>query len=185
MLCEFDRLIYPQSITAVDASSYMIALYHPCEKIKDSTGNTVTQVKAVGYCLPTSSNLRYDMLGHWSKNPKFGVQFEVESYNEVVIPTKEGIIAYLSSGQIKGIGPKIAEKIYAAFGQQSLEILDKEPERLLVIPGISEIKLKKSMIPIWSIVAPGMWWRFCHHMALRRTERYACTKSMGKRRWIL
>ena len=97
MLCEFDRLIYPQSITAVDASSYMIALYHPCEKIKDSTGNTVTQVKAVGYCLPTSSNLRYDMLGHWSKNPKFGVQFEVESYNEVVIPTKEGIIAYLSS----------------------------------------------------------------------------------------
>jgi len=121
----------------------MIALYHPCEKIKDSTGNTVTQVKAVGYCLPTSSNLRYDMLGHWSKNPKFGVQFEVESYNEVVIPTKEGIIAYLSSGQIKGIGPKIAEKIYAAFGQQSLEILDKEPERLLVIPGISEIKLKK------------------------------------------
>ena len=143
MLCEFDRLIYPQSITAVDASSYMIALYHPCEKIKDSTGNTVTQVKAVGYCLPTSSNLRYDMLGHWSKNPKFGVQFEVESYNEVVIPTKEGIIAYLSSGQIKGIGPKIAEKIYAVFGQQSLEVLDKEPERLLAIPGISEIKLKK------------------------------------------
>ncbi len=125
MLCEFDRLIYPQSITAVDASSYMIALYHPCEKIKDSTGNTVTQVKAVGYCLPTSSNLRYDMLGHWSKNPKFGVQFEVESYNEVVVPTKEGIIAYLSSGQIKGIGPKIAEKIYAVFGQQSLEVLDK------------------------------------------------------------
>ena len=143
MLCEFDRLIYPQSITAVDASSYMIALYHPCEKIKDSTGNTVTQVKAVGYCLPTSSNLRYDMLGHWSKNPKFGVQFEVESYNEVVIPTKEGIIAYLSSGQIKGIDPKIAEKIYAVFGQQSLEVLDKEPERLLAIPGISEIKLKK------------------------------------------
>lgn len=143
MLCEFDRLIYPQSITAVDASSYMIALYHPCEKIKDSTGNTVTQVKAVGYCLPISSNLRYDMFGHWSKNPKFGIQFEVESYNEVIIPTKEGIIAYLSSGQIKGIGPKIAEKIYAAFGQQSLEILDKEPERLLAIPGISEIKLKK------------------------------------------
>ena len=79
LLCEFERLIYPQSIAAVDASSYMIALYHPCEKIKDSTGNAITQIKAVGYCLPVSSNLRYDMLGHWSKNPKFGVQFEVES----------------------------------------------------------------------------------------------------------
>lgn len=86
------------------------------------------------------------MLGHWSKNPKFGIQFEVESYNEVIIPTKEGIIAYLSSGQIKGIGPKIAEKIYAAFGQQSLEILgNKEPERLLAIPGISEIKSEKNL----------------------------------------
>lgn len=37
---------------------------------------------------------------------QIGIQFEVESYNEVIIPTKEGIIAYLSSGQIKGIGPK-------------------------------------------------------------------------------
>lgn len=143
MLCEFEKLIYPQSIATVDDSGYMIALYHPCETIKDSTGNLITQVKAVGYCLPVSSSLRYDMRGHWSKNSKFGLQFEVESYNEVIVPTKEGIIAYLSSGQIKGIGSKIAEKIYEVFGQQSLEVLDKEPEKLLAIPGISEIKLKK------------------------------------------
>lgn len=106
MLCEFDRLIYPQSITAVDASSYMIALYNPCEKIKDSTGNTVTQVKAVGYCLPISSNLRYDMFGHWSKNPKFGIQFEVESYNEVIIPTKEALLPIFLPGRLKGLVQK-------------------------------------------------------------------------------
>ena len=143
MLCEFERLIYPHNAATVDAGSYMIALYRPCENIKDSAGSRITQVKAVGYCLPMSNNLRYNMLGHWSKNPKFGVQFEVESYNEVIVPTREGIIAYLSSGQIKGIGPKMAEKIYAAFGQQSLEVLDKEPEKLLSISGISEGKLKK------------------------------------------
>ena len=77
------------------------------------------------------------------KNPKHGVQFEVENYDEVITPTKEGIIAYLSSGQIKGIGPKMAEKIYDAFGLTALDVLDKEPERLLAISGISAAKLKK------------------------------------------
>jgi len=135
-------LIYPNS-RGLDAGSYMIALYRPCEIIRDSAGNMVTQVKAVGYCLPVSEHLRYEMQGHWSRNPKHGVQFEVESYEEVIAPTKEGIIAYLSSGQIKGIGPKTAERIFDAFGLDALAVLDREPERLLGISGISEGKLKK------------------------------------------
>ena len=143
MLCQFERLIYPQNVSSIDAGSFMIAVYRPCENIKDSAGNTVTQVKAVGYCLPIADNLRYELQGHWSKNPKHGVQFEVENYDEVITPTKEGIIAYLSSGQIKGIGPKMAEKIYDAFGLTALDVLDKEPERLLAISGISAAKLKK------------------------------------------
>ena len=143
MLCQFERLVYPQNTNVIDAASYMVALYRPCEKIKDSSGNTISQVKAVGYCLPVANNLRYDMQGHWSKNPKHGIQFEVESYNEVIIPNKEGIISYLSSGQIKGVGPKIAERIYATFGNMALEVLDKEPEKLLSISGINKNKLKK------------------------------------------
>lgn len=143
MLCQFERLIYPNSSAAIDSGSFMIALYRPCETMKDSAGNMVTQVKAVGYCLPTAGNLRYEMQGHWSKNPKHGVQFEVESYDEVIVPTKEGIIAYLSSGQIKGIGPKTAERIFDTFGADALNVLDREPERLLTISGISEGKLKK------------------------------------------
>lgn len=143
MLCQFERLIYPQNVSSIDAGSFMIAVYRPCENIRDSAGNMVTQVKAVGYCLPIADNLRYELQGHWSKNPKHGVQFEVENYDEVIAPTKEGIIAYLSSGQIKGIGPKMAEKIYDAFGLTALDVLDKEPERLLSISGISTAKLKK------------------------------------------
>lgn len=143
MLCQFERLIYPQNVSSIDAGSFMIAVYRPCENIRDSAGNMVTQVKAVGYCLPIADNLRYELQGHWSKNPKHGVQFEVENYDEVITQTKEGIIAYLSSGQIKGIGPKMAEKIYDAFGLTALDVLDKEPERLLAISGISTAKLKK------------------------------------------
>ena len=143
MLCQFERVIYPSNVTAIDISGFMISVYRPCERIKDSFGNMITQFKAVGYCLPTANNMRYEMRGHWSKNPKHGIQFEVEGYDEVVTPTREGIITYLSSSQIKGIGPKTAERIYDAFGDMTLEILDKEPEKLLTISGIRMGKLKK------------------------------------------
>lgn len=143
MLCQFERLVYPSCAQAVTPGSYMVALYRPCEKLRDAAGRPVTQIKAVGYCLPTCDKMRYQMQGRWSKNPKHGVQFEVETYEEIIIPTKEGIIAYLSSGQIKGIGPKMAERIYDAFGNLALEVLDKEPERLLAISGISRRKLQK------------------------------------------
>jgi exodeoxyribonuclease V alpha subunit len=121
----------------------MVALYRPCGTIRDGTGNPVRQVKAVGYFLPVSAKLRYDIQGHWGKDRKHGVQFEVETYSEIIAPTKEGIIAYLSSGQIKGVGPKLAERIYEAYGDSALELLDKEPEKLISVPGISGYKLKK------------------------------------------
>lgn len=143
MLCQFSRLIYPQDVRAVAPDSYMVVVYNPCETLRDSDGNEVSQIKAVGYGLPVSDKLRYEMQGHWSKNSKHGLQFEVDTYDEVIIPTKEGIIAYLSSGQIKGIGPKMAAHIYDTFGNMALEVLDKEPEKLLSISGISKNKLKK------------------------------------------
>jgi len=134
MLCEFQRVIYPP---VPSPGSYMVALYHPCEQVKDLAGNILTQIKAVGYCLPTAENLRYNMQGRWNTNTKHGVQFEVESYDEVLVPTKEGVIGYLASGQIKGIGQKTAEKIYDLFGIKALDVLDSEPEKLLQIKGIT------------------------------------------------
>lgn len=142
MLCQFDKLIYPKEadIATVD---YMIAIYRPCEIGRDADGDMVSQIKAVGYCLPITDKLRYKLNGHWIKHPRHGLQFEVEGYEEVISHTREGIIGYLASGQIKGVGPKIAEKIYDAFGQDTLDILDHEPEKLMTIRGISEKKLAK------------------------------------------
>ena len=142
MLCTFKRLIYPK-VPPPEDSGYRIALYQPCEKLRDAAGHPVTEVKAVGFFLPTGENLSYELKGRWARDSKYGVQFEVEGYEEIITPTKEGIVGYLSSGQIKGIGPKTAEKIFQAFGTDTLRILDEEPERLLSIPGISEGKLKK------------------------------------------
>ena len=143
MVCEFQKLIYPSSVSMVEVGSYMVALYRPCEKVVDVSGKAVREVKAVGYCLPVAANLRYDMKGHWSSNPSHGIQFEVEKYDEVIVPSREGIVAYLSSGQIKGIGSVMAERVFDAFGMDTLSILDKEPERLLEIRGISSTKLEK------------------------------------------
>ena len=143
MLCQFEKLLYPKDAHAASAGSYMVAVYRPCEIVRDSSGSILPQFKAVGYFLPVSNHLRYDMKGHWSRNTKHGTQFEVDSYDEVIIPSRDGIIGYLSSGQIKGIGPRIAEKIYDAYGNLALEVLDKEPDKLLGIPGISKTRLTK------------------------------------------
>ena len=86
MICQFKRLIYPKAVTAGDAS-YMIALYRPCEKVMDAAGNVLSEIKAVGYCLPTADNLRYDMRGRWSRSAKHGIQFEVEGFDEVIVPS--------------------------------------------------------------------------------------------------
>ncbi|MBQ3703865.1 MAG: ATP-dependent RecD-like DNA helicase [Oscillospiraceae bacterium] len=143
MLCQFEKLLYPKDAHAASAGNYMVAVYRPCEIVRDSSGSILPQFKAVGYFLPVSNHLRYDMKGHWSRNTKHGTQFEVDSYDEVIIPSREGIIGYLSSGQIKGIGPRITEKIYDAYGNLALEVLDKEPDKLLGIPGISQTRLTK------------------------------------------
>ena len=142
MLCQFEKLLYPRTADATTID-YMIAVYRPLEIIRDSAGDMLSEVKAVGYCLPIAEKARYRLNGHWSKHPRHGLQFEVEGYEEVISHTKEGIIGYLASGQIKGVGRKIAELIYDTFGQDTLEILDREPEKLMSVRGISKKRLQK------------------------------------------
>lgn len=142
MLCKFDRLIYPRGITS-SINGYMVAVYKPCSILRDAAGNRLDSFKAVGYCLPVSGKLKYRMEGRWTKSSQHGIQFEVARYEEVIVPSKEGIVAYLSSGQIKGVGKSFAEKIYNAFGDNTLAILDQDPQKLLTVPGISEKRLKK------------------------------------------
>ena len=142
MLCKFERVIFPRDATA-STSGFMIAIYKPCGMLRDAAGQILDRFKAVGYCLPTSDKVKYNLEGKWSKTQKHGIQFEVERYEEVITPTKEGIIAYLASGQIRGIGKKTAERIFDTFGMETLQVLDQEPKKLLTVKGISEKKLRK------------------------------------------
>lgn len=143
MKCAFQKLIYPPNTVALDPSSYMVAVYKLIDRLPDSDGNIMSEVKVVGFNLPIVKDMDFDITGNWNKNAKHGIQFEMEDCQEIITPSRQGIISYLSSGYIKGIGPKTAEKIYDKFGNSVLEILDNNPEWLKEIPGISDTKLER------------------------------------------
>ncbi len=73
---------------------------------------------------------------------QFGRQFKVEEYEEVLPDSIDGIVKYLSTGIIHGIGPVTAKKIVAAFGDKTLDIMDNHIERLKEIEGIGEKKFE-------------------------------------------
>ena len=73
---------------------------------------------------------------------KYGQQFEVESYENVEPKTEKGIVKYLSSGLIKGVGPVTAKAIVDVFGKETLDVIEFNPERLLSVRGISKKKIE-------------------------------------------
>ena len=96
---------------------------------------------AVGYEIPMTDAVELELEGEWV-NGKYGMQLQVEQWREIVPRTKEGVLSYLGSGLIKGIGEKTAAEIVAKFGTNTLDILEKHPERLLEVRGITENKLE-------------------------------------------
>jgi len=97
---------------------------------------------AVGYDLPQTDAVKMELEGSWVKG-KYGCQLQVERWHEIVPATIEGIRGYLASGLLKGIGEKTADAIVARFGVDALNVLEKHPERLLEIRGITEERLEE------------------------------------------
>jgi exodeoxyribonuclease V alpha subunit len=78
--------------------------------------------------------------GDWETHPAHGRHLRVRSYARHAPVNAEGLRRYLGSGAIKGIGPKTADRIVERFGEQTLAILDLEPERLVEVPGVNAHK---------------------------------------------
>ncbi len=96
----------------------------------------------------------YDFYGEHLEDPKWGKQFDVVSYERTVIKTKNGVIEYLSSGLVEGIGTKRAESIYNALGENAIEKIVNNKNVLSDIDGMTELlvnklysKLKKEYLP--------------------------------------
>ncbi|MBM9510431.1 SF1B family DNA helicase RecD2 [Actinacidiphila acididurans] len=103
------------------------------------SGDLLTVVGALLGAQPGES-LR--MHGRWGSHPQYGKQFMVENYTTVLPATIQGIRRYLGSGLIKGIGPRIAERIVDHFGTGTLEIIESEPTRLIEVPGLGPKRTK-------------------------------------------
>lgn len=97
---------------------------------------------AVGYRLPATDKIEVELDGKWQPS-KYGMQLAVEKCEQIVPADRNGLIAYLSSGFIKGIGPGTAKAIVARFGDGTLDVLDNDPKQLLSVKGIAEAKLKR------------------------------------------
>ncbi len=83
------------------------------------------------------------MEGEWNSHARFGEQFKVEKYETTVPSTVIGIRKYLGSGLIKGIGRKMAERIVDRFGADTLDVIEREAERLREVEGIGAYRLEQ------------------------------------------
>ena len=85
---------------------------------------------------------RLMVTGRWSSHSSYGRQFEAEFLERLMPQTAMEIMGYLSSRVIKGIGPKMAARIVEHFGSETLLIMEREPERLAEVSGISREKAR-------------------------------------------
>ena len=90
----------------------------------------------VGNLPEVSPGEHLSLQGQWDRHPKHGVQFKVEVCEQTLPATIAGIQGYLGSGMIKGIGPKLAERIVGQFKEDTFDVIEKSPERLFEISGI-------------------------------------------------
>jgi len=100
-------------------------------------------VTVVGTLMGINNGQNLQLHGTWKEHPKFGRQFQFESYRVVPPSTLIGLKRYLASGVLKGVGKKTAERLVKKFGLSTLEIMEKEPERLKEIEGIGRKKLRQ------------------------------------------
>ena len=94
-------------------------------------------ITAVGIMPELTAGELLELSGYWDFHASFGRQFKVEMCERKMPATAGDILRYLSSGGVKGIGPKTAVKVVEKFGDTTFEVLENEPERLAQIRGTS------------------------------------------------
>jgi exodeoxyribonuclease V alpha subunit len=95
---------------------------------------------AVGILAQFTPGQRLRLTGKLTEHPRFGQQMEVRRVESEGPKTPEGLVAYLGSGLVRGIGPATAKKIVAALGESALAIIEEHPERLDEVRGLSRDK---------------------------------------------
>ncbi|MFC0110251.1 SF1B family DNA helicase RecD2 [Kibdelosporangium aridum] len=106
------------------------------------TGRGGDLVTVVGALLGAQPGESIRMRGRWGSHPQYGKQFHVDDYTTVLPATVQGIRRYLGSGLIKGIGPRLADRIVEHFGVDALDVIEQQPERLIEVPKLGPKRTK-------------------------------------------
>ncbi len=116
----------------------------------EENGYTVARVKVYGQrdlvtvvgnlINPTPGEI-LRMKGELSNHPKDGEQFKIVKYKTMVPASVHGIQRYLGSSLIRGIGPVMAKRIVNRFGKQTLDVIEKEIEKLAEVEGIGKKRI--------------------------------------------
>lgn len=84
---------------------------------------------------------RLEIKGHWVQHKRYGRQFAADGWSRIIPESVDGIERFLGSGAVKGLGPSLAHRVVAAFGKDTMKILERDPQRLLEVEGIGPKKL--------------------------------------------
>ena len=103
-------------------------------------------VTVVGYAPVIGAGEWVTASGAWVSDQTHGLQFKADVLKTTPPTGVEGIEKYLASGQMRGIGPAMAKRIVAAFGEATFEIIEASPERLTEVPGIGPWRASKIVL---------------------------------------
>ncbi|WP_326808474.1 ATP-dependent RecD-like DNA helicase [Streptomyces sp. NBC_01775] len=106
------------------------------------TGRGGELLTVVGALLGAQAGESLRMEGRWGSHPQYGRQFHVDNYVTVLPATIQGIRRYLGSGLVKGVGPRIADRIVTHFGVDTLEVIEADPKKLIEVPGLGPKRTK-------------------------------------------
>ena len=121
-------------------NGYRVGLFRvkeASENIDFLINKTITYT---GYFPSTNEDDIYILLGEYIENMRYGMQFQVSSYEKEEPKSRDAIITFLSSPIIKGCGEKTAEAIVNTLGEESIKLIKEDVKNLLLVPGISEKK---------------------------------------------
>ncbi len=117
-------------------------------QVEGSTAYDNRLATIVGEMLSINPGETVVLEGEWTTHKQYGAQFKIESYQTVYPSTVEGMRRYLGSGLIKGIGPVTAKRIVDHFGKEALDVIERDPKRLVEVEGLGA-KRAKWIIKAW------------------------------------
>ena len=112
------------------------------------------ELTIVGYLPFVNQGDNLKVTGNMVTHPDYGEQLKVETFEKTMPKTKEALEKYLSNGNFKGIGPATAKKIVNTFGEDTINIIKMEPQKLTQIKGISKekaLEIAEQFIANWEI----------------------------------